>query len=187
MHPSRKEATSGAGLGLARQGAGCRQHPASLLPTRTWPYLSLQPPWHGLSPPSPLPPQHELKRRDKPRVRAQCKLPVLTAGPRQPWVSRKGRRDATPARTGQVAHQEPPAGFLQRLEWDLAASCQAGRAQGSPCSLPTKAWNADEQAFLSAGGLEPRLGLFPRSPRLSGELLFCLWLNGGRSIQEAEC
>lgn len=48
------------------------------------------------------------------------------------------------------------------------------RAQGPPCPRTWCGLDTDEQAFLSAGNLAPKLSLFPRSPYLPGVLLSCL-------------
>lgn len=90
-------------------------------------------------------------------MRAQYKLPVLTAGPRQPWIPWKGLGDAAPTRTGQAAPKKGPqlASFRDWRGARLAGDKLSKLGKGAGLSMPLGQRGLECQRAGPAAGWGP--------------------------------
>ena len=90
-------------------------------------------------------------------IRDRYKLPVLTAGPRQPWIPCKGLGDAAPTRTGQAAPKKGPqlASFRDWRGARLAGDKLSKLGKGAGLSMPLGQRGLECQRAGPAAGWGP--------------------------------
>ena len=109
-------------------------------------YLSLQSPWHVPPPPSPLPPQHELNRGDKSRVRAQSRPAApesrmrAQSRPTAPTAQGEGSEQAHCPPESRVRAQSKPNALPVQGEGSEQAHAPRVQGEGSVLTHLSSQW-----------------------------------------------